>query len=303
MQNAYVGDRRTRERRAPAIPHLGSRHIAALPGLARSRSRAGVLTSSEDLRFFKHLLPECRVQASLRYHLNPPAQKLLCVHEERPERQTGALRRQSDQQVDVTRLIRVSPGHRAEDADIAEAVSLCEGADLGSVGLDQGVHFENASWRRGRDALATAVQLTAADAAPSLDGMVEPTYTAEGDLIRPEGYPVLQRVESPPRTPCYPLRQSTQESGQWQQGASTSSHAGTNGQSAKQVPKGSPAASTPKRKRLRRPAESPGIEGVRSTSTARTAAFDSATPTATTLLRRAVSTACQPTMTSIEARA
>ena len=119
MQNAYVGDRRTRERRAPAIPHLGSRHIAALPGLARSRSRAGVLTSSEDLRFFKHLLPECRVQASLRYHLNPPAQKILRVHEERPERQTGALRRQSDQQVDVTRLIRVSPGHRAEDADIA----------------------------------------------------------------------------------------------------------------------------------------------------------------------------------------
>ena len=68
-------------------------------------------------------------------------------------------------------------------------MSLCEGADLGSVGLDQGVHFENASWRRGREALATAVQLTAADAAPSLDGMVKPTYTAEGDLIRPEGYP------------------------------------------------------------------------------------------------------------------
>ena len=80
------------------------------------------------------------MQASLRYHLNPPAQKILCVHEERPERQTGAPRRQSDQQVDVTRLIRVSPGHRAEDADIVEAVSLCEGPDLGSVGLDQGVH-------------------------------------------------------------------------------------------------------------------------------------------------------------------
>lgn len=89
------------------------------------------------------------MQASLRYHLNPPAQKILRVHEERPERQTGAPRRQSDQQVDVTRLIRVSPGHRGEDADIAKAVSLCEGADLGSVGLDQGVHFENASWRRG----------------------------------------------------------------------------------------------------------------------------------------------------------
>ena len=37
-------------------------------------------------------------------------------------------------------------------------------------------------------ALAAAVQLTAADAAPSLDGMVEPAYTADGDLIRPEDY-------------------------------------------------------------------------------------------------------------------
>ena len=37
-------------------------------------------------------------------------------------------------------------------------------------------------------ALVAAVQLTAADAVPSLDGMVEPAYTAEGDLIRPEGY-------------------------------------------------------------------------------------------------------------------
>ena len=37
-------------------------------------------------------------------------------------------------------------------------------------------------------ALLAAAQLPGADAAPSLDGMVEPAYTAEGDLIRPEGY-------------------------------------------------------------------------------------------------------------------
>ncbi len=36
--------------------------------------------------------------------------------------------------------------------------------------------------------LAAAVQLRKADAPPALDGMVEPAYTAEGDLIRPEGY-------------------------------------------------------------------------------------------------------------------
>ena len=80
------------------------------------------------------------MQAVLRDHLNPTAQKILYVHEERAERQTGALRRQSDQQVDVTCLISFSAGHRAEDADIAKAVSRCEGANLGSVGLDQGVH-------------------------------------------------------------------------------------------------------------------------------------------------------------------
>ena len=80
------------------------------------------------------------MQALVRHDLNPPAQKILYVHEERPERQARAPRRQSDQQVDVTRIIRVSAGHRAEDADIAEAVSLCEGSYLRSMGLDQGVH-------------------------------------------------------------------------------------------------------------------------------------------------------------------
>ena len=80
------------------------------------------------------------MQASLRHHLNPPAQKVLYVHEKRPERQTGAPRRQHDQQVDVARLIRVSAGHGAEDADIAETVPLREGSDLRSVRLDQGVH-------------------------------------------------------------------------------------------------------------------------------------------------------------------
>ena len=39
-----------------------------------------------------------------------------------------------------TRLIRVFTSHRAEDAHIAKAVSLSEASDLGSVGLDQGVH-------------------------------------------------------------------------------------------------------------------------------------------------------------------
>lgn len=80
------------------------------------------------------------MQASLRHDLNLPAQKVLYVHKERPERQTGAPKRQSDQQVNITHIIRVSAGHRAEDADIAESVSLCKGADLLSVGLDQGVH-------------------------------------------------------------------------------------------------------------------------------------------------------------------
>ncbi len=37
-------------------------------------------------------------------------------------------------------------------------------------------------------ALAAAVQLRKADARPALDGMVEPSYAAEGDLMRPEGY-------------------------------------------------------------------------------------------------------------------
>lgn len=96
--------------------------------------------SSKELRFFKHLFPECRVQASLCHYLHAPVQKILNIHQERPECQPGAPRRQSDQQVDVARLIDVSAGHRAEDADIAESVSLCKGADLLSVGLDQDVH-------------------------------------------------------------------------------------------------------------------------------------------------------------------
>ena len=103
-------------------------------------SGAGGLTSSENLRFFENLLPEGRMQASLRCHSDAPIQKILHVHEERPKRQARAPRRQSDQKVDVTRIFGVSAGHRAEDADIAEAVSLCEGPDLRSVGLDQGLH-------------------------------------------------------------------------------------------------------------------------------------------------------------------
>ncbi len=98
------------------------------------------LTSSEDLRFFEHPLPESRMQASLRHQCDTPAQKILYVHEEGPKRQPRAFRQQSDEQIDVTRIIRVSAGHRAEDADIAEAVSLCEGSDLRSVGFDQSVH-------------------------------------------------------------------------------------------------------------------------------------------------------------------
>ena len=45
-----------------------------------------------------------------------------------------------DEQVDVGRIIRVSASDPAEDADIAEAVSLRKGSDLRSVGLNQGVH-------------------------------------------------------------------------------------------------------------------------------------------------------------------
>lgn len=80
------------------------------------------------------------MQASLRHHLNPPVQKILHIHQECPKRQTAVPRRQGDQQVDITPMIRVSASHRAEDAQIAKAVSLCQGADLGPVGLDQGVH-------------------------------------------------------------------------------------------------------------------------------------------------------------------
>ena len=51
------------------------------------------------------------MEAVVRHDLNPAAQKILYVHKERPERQPSALRRQSDQQIDVTRIIRVSAGH------------------------------------------------------------------------------------------------------------------------------------------------------------------------------------------------
>ena len=67
--------------------------------------------SSKELRFFKHLFPECRVQASLCHYLHAPAQKVLYVHKESAERQTGAPRRQSDQQVDGTRIFSVSARH------------------------------------------------------------------------------------------------------------------------------------------------------------------------------------------------
>jgi len=80
------------------------------------------------------------VQASLCHYLHTPMQKILHIHQERPQRQAGVSRRQSDEQVDITRMIRVSASHRAEDAHIAKAVSLRQGTDLGSVGLDQGVH-------------------------------------------------------------------------------------------------------------------------------------------------------------------
>ena len=80
------------------------------------------------------------MQTSLGYDANSAAQKILHVHEERPECQARGTWRQSDQQVDVTCPIHVSASHRAEDADIAKAMPLCEGSDLRSVGFDQGVH-------------------------------------------------------------------------------------------------------------------------------------------------------------------
>ncbi len=51
------------------------------------------------------------MEAVGRYHLNPPAQEILYLHKESAERQTGAPRRQSDQQIDVTRIFCVSPVH------------------------------------------------------------------------------------------------------------------------------------------------------------------------------------------------
>lgn len=80
------------------------------------------------------------MEAVVRHYVNPPAQEVLHVHQERAKRQTTGPGRQSDEQVDITRFIRVAASHRAEDADIAEAVSRRESSDLGSVGLDQGVH-------------------------------------------------------------------------------------------------------------------------------------------------------------------
>ena len=85
------------------------------------------------------------MQASLRHNLHAPVQKILHVHQQRPKCQTGSPTRQSNQQVDIALLIRDSASQRAEDADIAETVSLREGSDLGSVGLDQGVHDSYAS--------------------------------------------------------------------------------------------------------------------------------------------------------------
>ncbi len=51
------------------------------------------------------------MQASFRHDMNPSAQKVLYLHKESAERQTGAPRRQSDQQVDGTRIFSVSAGH------------------------------------------------------------------------------------------------------------------------------------------------------------------------------------------------
>ena len=94
------------------------------------RNSSGIRCASntqnlEHPRFPEHSVSECRVQASLRHHVHPPVEKSLHVHQECPKRQTAAPGRQGDQQVDVTRFIRVSASHRAEEADIAEAVSRC----------------------------------------------------------------------------------------------------------------------------------------------------------------------------------
>ena len=105
------------------------------------------------------------MEAVVRYYVNPPVQKILHIHQERPKRQTRAPRRQGDQQVHVTRLVSVSASHRAEDADIAEAVSLREGSDLGSVGLDQGVHERRPPIQSSRGLRPKAGRLYATDGA------------------------------------------------------------------------------------------------------------------------------------------
>ena len=73
------------------------------------------------------------MEGALGHHFYPALQEVLDIHQQPTEHQAALAGRQGDQQIDVTVITGIAPGHGAEYSQIVNAVTLCESTDFGSV--------------------------------------------------------------------------------------------------------------------------------------------------------------------------
>ena len=88
------------------------------------------------------------MQSSFGHHVHTALQELVNIHQEPPERQSCLAGRKCYQQVDIARLVRVTPGHGAEHANVADSAVLGQRADFAPVGFNERVHSQTDSISR-----------------------------------------------------------------------------------------------------------------------------------------------------------
>ena len=129
------------------IEPFGSRVMALYPKLlpnvklltkdGRGREPA---RRSQPLRLPQDALPKRRMQPRFRDDVHLAMEQILHIHQHPAKGKTRGARSKSHQQVHVARFVAVVACHRAEEADVAQAVVFGQREDCGAMGLDEWVH-------------------------------------------------------------------------------------------------------------------------------------------------------------------
>ena len=80
------------------------------------------------------------MKAFLGYNVNSAVQQILHVHEQRAQCKARPLRRKRHEQINIAVITGIAPCHRPEHAYVAEAMTLRDSENLGTVSGDHGVH-------------------------------------------------------------------------------------------------------------------------------------------------------------------